>query len=102
MKEKRCTRCRTWLRYGASDREVACGECGARYTIERSTRASGTALQAGILRALRGALASSPDACKACQGTGCERPVAAERAVSRGAAGTVRRCTRCKGTGTTT
>lgn len=83
MKRRRCQQCHTWLRFAQGDDSVSCGECGARYTIETRARVPRDALQAGIQRALRKALAAAPSACKRCQGTGLKNPMAAERAVAR-------------------
>lgn len=105
MKKLRC-KCKTWMRYEDDASEVACGECGTRYRIERSTRVHGGGLQANITRALRRALAAMPDACRACQGTGTHLPVAAERAAARGNVNGKKpppptACPRCHGSGKT-
>lgn len=97
----KCPNCQTVLRTREGD-EVACGECGARYTV--AVRLRGGGAQIGVLRALRDALASGPDACKACQGTGLAMPAAAERAAVRAMLkGSIpqppRKCGRCKGRG---
>lgn len=98
-KQKRCMHCRTWMRYAPSDTSVACGECGAKYSITTRSRSRGNALQLGVLRVLRQCLASDPRSCKSCSGTGFRDAVAAERASVRNTHKRPRPCPRCKGEG---
>jgi hypothetical protein len=98
-KQKRCMHCHTWMRYTPGDTSVACGKCGAKYSITTRSRSRGNALQLGVLRVLRQCLAADPRSCKSCSGTGIRNAVATERASVRAARVHPRPCPRCKGEG---